>query len=185
MMLDNSAHQGWSIWFYSITACLQQSNNDFLIILEPLAEKIEFIICECSCFADTFHVLHAWKMGKKLRTKFSLKRLLWPFCEEPRVLSLAQGPLIRWQKEQMSFWHLLYVVCTRQTLPASLGQQLAVTLLCPLFRVYCQGLMGGKYIKPWAQDLDWEKMMGNINYCWEKLTLTWNIRRSVPGLIHE
>lgn len=85
----------------------------------------------------------------------------------------------------MSCWHLLYVVCTRQTLPASLGQQLAVTLLCPLFRVYCQGLMGGKYIKLWAQDFDWEEMMGNINYCWEKLTLTRNIRRSVPGLIHE
>lgn len=71
----------------------------------------------------------------------------------------------------MSCWHLLYVVCTRQTLPASLGQQLAVTLLCPLFRVYCQGLMGGKYIKLWAQDFDWEEMIGNINYCWEKLTL--------------
>lgn len=162
---------------------MQSSINNFLIIIKPFAEKIEFTVCECSCFTDTFHVLHVWKIG--LHTKFILKRLLWPFCEEPRVLFLAQGPLIRWQKEQMSCWHLLYVVCTRQTLPASLGQQLAVTLLCPLFRVYCQGLRGGKYIKLWAQDFDWEEMMGNINYCWEKLTLTRNIRRSVPGLIHE
>lgn len=74
------------------------------------------------------------------------------FFEEPRPL--AQGPLIKWQKEQMSCWHFLYALCSRQTLPASLGQQLAVILLCPLFRVYCQGLTGGKYIKLCAQDFD-------------------------------
>lgn len=74
------------------------------------------------------------------------------FFEEFRPL--AQGPLIKWQKEQMSCWHFLYALCSRQTLPALLGQQLAVILLCPLFRVYCQGLTGGKYIKLCAQDFD-------------------------------
>lgn len=41
------------------------------------------------------------------------------FQEETSVLSLTQGPLISWQKEQMTCWNLL---CARQTLHSTSSQ---------------------------------------------------------------
>lgn len=47
IILHNSAQQSGSICIYRLTAHLQPSINNFLIIIKPFVEKIEFIVCEC------------------------------------------------------------------------------------------------------------------------------------------
>lgn len=76
------------------------------------------------------------------------------FYEEPIGLSVAQGALIRWQKEQMTWWDLLCALLHKANTPSS---YLGPTVGCnaavrPPCRVYFQGLARWSGIELFAQD---------------------------------